>query len=95
MIRRARGGADPAGQHVGPVLRPEQPHRPVVRVEHDALAHQHLVGAERQHHPAGARVAAHRGHHELARAGDDLPADVVDRVDVPPGLGRGVRRTPR
>ena len=91
MIRRARGGPDSAGQHVGPVLRTEQPHRPVVRVEHDALPHQHLVGAQRQHHPAGARVTPYRGHHELARAGDDLAADVVDRVDVPPGLGRGVR----
>ena len=83
--------ADPAGQRVGPVLRTEQPHRPVVRVEHDALPHQHLIGPQRQHHPAGARVTPYCGHHDLARAGDDLAADVVDRVDVPPGLGRGVR----
>ena len=62
-----------------------------MRVEHDALPHQHLIGTQRQHHPAGAGIPAHRGHDELARAGDDLAAHVVDRVDVPPGLGRGVR----
>ena len=34
----ARCAPDPAGEHVGPVLRAVQPHRPVVRVEHHAVA---------------------------------------------------------
>jgi hypothetical protein len=47
---------------------------------------------ERQHYPAGAGVAADRCHHQLAGARDDLVADVVDRLNVAPGLDLGAGR---
>ena len=53
--------ADAARQQVGPVLRAVQAaHVPVVGVEHDVLARQHVVGGERERHAAGGRVAGQR-----------------------------------
>ena len=86
-------GADPAGQDVGPVLRAVQAHRLVVRVEDDTVAGDDLIGAERHHHAAGSGAAAEGGDDELAGAADDLPADVVDGVDVAPRLHRRGRRS--
>jgi len=80
------GGADPARQGVGPVLRAVQAHQAVVRVEDRAAPAPDLVRGQREHQAAGRGVARQRRHGELAGAGQDRLHQVVDGVDVPPGL---------
>ena len=79
--------ADAARKQVGPVLRPVQPaHVLVVRVEHDVLAGDHVVGRDRERNPAGSGVARQRGDRDVRVGLDDLADDVVDRVEVVEGL---------
>ena len=53
--------ADAARQQVGPVLGAvEAAHVPVVGVQHDVLARDHVVGRERERHAAGRGVAGQR-----------------------------------
>jgi hypothetical protein len=87
--RPGRAGPDPAGQHVGPVLRSVQTHAPVVRVEYRCGPQHHSVGPQPQHDPTGTGVACHGTHDQLVDTGDDLLADIVDRDDVVPGLAAG------
>ena len=83
-------GADAAGQAVGPVFRAVQAHQPVVRVEDRAGPAPDLVGGQGQHQAAGRGVPGQRGHGELAGVGQDRVHQVVDGVDVLPGLRGGI-----
>ncbi len=79
--------ADAARHQVGPVLGPvEAAHVLVVRVEDDVLAGHDVVGGHRERHAAGRRVALEGGDDEVRVGLDDLAHDVVDRVQVVPGL---------
>jgi hypothetical protein len=82
--------ADAAGQGVAPVLRAVQAHQLVVRVEDRAGPAPVLVGGEREHHAPGGGVTRERRHGELAGGGQDCLHQVVDGVDVAPGLCRGI-----
>jgi hypothetical protein len=84
------GGADPAGQGVGPVFRAVQAHQPVVRVQDRACPAPDLVRGEGQHQPAGRGVPGQRRHRELAGVGQDDLHQVVHGVDVAPGFRTGI-----
>src|SRR6476469_3746726 len=91
--QRERGiPTHPAGQKVGPALRPIQAHILVVRVEDGPVTLQDPVRAEGQHDAASAGGPADGCDDQLLGTGDDSLAYVVDRHDVFPGLVGWVRR---
>ena len=61
-----------------------------MRVEDRAGPAPYLVCGQRQHQAAGRGVPGQRGHGELAGVGQDRLHQVVDGVDVLPGLRGGV-----
>ena len=89
VSRRLRR-ADTAGQGVSPVLRAVQAHQPVVRVGDHAVAAPDLVGSEREHQAPRRGVTLQRRDCDLAGGGQDRLGEVIDGVDVPPELGRGI-----
>ena len=61
-----------------------------MRVEHRARPAPDLVGGECEHQAPGGGVTGELGHGQLAGGGQDRLDQVVDGVDVAPGLGRRV-----
>ena len=61
-----------------------------MRVEDRAGTAPDVIGGEGEHQASGGGIAGNRGHGELACSGQDRLDEVIDGVDVPPGLCRRV-----
>ena len=58
----------------------------VVRVQDGVLAREDVVGGERERHAARRRVSGQRRDDEVRIGLDDVLDQIVDRVEVAPGL---------
>ena len=67
---------------------------PVVGIENDVLARDHVVGREGQRHSAGSGIAAERGDDQMRVCLDDVAHEIVDGVEVAPRLRGRVLRGP-
>ena len=85
---RSRPRPDGAGGRSSTPTR-KAAHVPVVGVQDDVLARDHVVGRERERHAAGRRVAASAEITRCESVCDDLPDEVVDRVQVAPRFAAG------
>ena len=85
--RRRAVGTNARWQQIGPELRTEQvAHVLVVRIEHDPVAHPHLIAGTGEEAAACPGVGADGGDGQLRRAAQDGLGQIVDGVDVGPGF---------
>jgi hypothetical protein len=59
---------------------------PVVRIQHDILARDHVVGREGPRHSAGSGIAAERRDDQVRVGVDDVTHEIVNCVEVAPRL---------